>query len=93
MSWKRIAEVAAIVGKYQKDGQEKNKYLNCGVILENENGNKCIKLTSLPFKDDGMLANFFGIYPLKDDAGRQQQKPQTPSPGKRDEFDDDIPWK
>lgn len=84
MSWKKVADVAAIVGKYQKDGQEKSKYMTCGVILENENGHKCIKLTCLPFGEDGALVNFLGVYPPKD--GEEQK----PSPGHRDEFDDDI---
>lgn len=90
MSWKKIAEVSAIVGKYQKDGKDKNKYMNCGIVLENENGNKCIKLTCFPIKEDGMLATFLGVYPLQDQAPPQPKAP--PAPPVRDEFDSDIPF-
>lgn len=91
MSWKKVADLAAVVGTYKKDGQDKNKYTNCGVVLKNEEGRSCIKLTCLPFKEDGSLASFLGVYPVKDEDKQQKPKPQAPA-AKADEFDDDIPF-
>lgn len=87
MSWKKTADVVAVVGKYEANGGEKNRYLNCGIVLTNEKGQQSVKLTCIPFKDDGTIASFLSIYPLKD---KPQQQQRQPSRG-RDELDDEIP--
>ncbi len=89
MSWRKVADVSAVVGKYQKDGQDKNKYMNCGVILKDENGRSCIKLSCLPFKEDGTVASFLSIYPVEK---KDEPNPPPPPPPTRDEFDDSIPF-
>lgn len=87
MSWKRVADIAAVVGTYQKDGKDKNKYLNCGVMLKSDDGKCCIKLSCIPLKEDGTAASFLGVYPIEK---KEEQKP--PPPPARDEFDDSIPF-
>lgn len=86
MSWKRVADVAAVVGTYKKDGQDKQRYLNCGVMLKSDDGKCCIKLSCLPFKEDGTVASFLGVYPLK-----EKEEPK-PAPKQSEEFDDSIPF-
>lgn len=89
MSWRKVADLSVVVGKYQKDGQEKNRYMNCGIVLKDENNRSCIKLTCLPFKEDGSLATFLNIYPIDK---KEEPKPPPQQQQKRDEFDDDIPF-
>jgi hypothetical protein len=35
---KKIKDLTVKVGTYQKDGQEKNRYLNIGSMMEDDNG-------------------------------------------------------
>jgi hypothetical protein len=35
---KKIKDLTVKVGTYQKDGQEKNRYLNIGSVMEDDNG-------------------------------------------------------
>jgi hypothetical protein len=37
---KKIADLAVKVGTYLKDGKEKGRYKNCGIILQKEDGGK-----------------------------------------------------
>ena len=69
-------DVVAITGKYQdRDGNEKNRYTNIGVVIETSKG-LSLKLESVPVGWDGWA----GLYEPKErdqrEAPRQQQRSQ-----------------
>lgn len=41
---KKVKDLAVVVGKYEKDGKSKNRYINVGAILEGSDGNQFILL-------------------------------------------------
>lgn len=85
-------DVVAITGKYQdKDGNEKNRYTNIGVVLETAKG-LSLKLEAVPVGWDGWA----GLYEPKEREGSErQQSPQQqrrePPRGNSD-FGDPIPF-
>jgi len=88
-------DVVAIVGKYQKDGQEKNVYRNVGEIF-NSGDRFFLKMNQIPFDDDGKTVNFFSLYEPK---AKESQAPQAKqaiqgqqAAAQEQEFDDDIPF-
>ena len=84
---KKIFDVAVATGKYMKDGVEKTRWLNCGVVLKNDNGNYSLKLEAMP-----LGAEFDGWFNLFTPQPRQQQQQPSPPPPAPDVFDDDIPF-
>lgn len=49
-----LKEVVCIIGKYtDKNGQEKNQYLNIGKVIETKTGSQMIKIDSIPVGFDG----------------------------------------
>lgn len=42
-----IGDIMAPIGKYIKDGEEKTRWLKCGILLQTDNGQR-IKLEALP---------------------------------------------
>lgn len=88
---KVIGDVMFPNGKYIKDGQEKTRWLRCGMLMETDKGMR-IKLDCIPVvtEPSGM---WFSVFE-KDDAPPQQQSapaPQThhqPSP----DDDDNMPF-
>lgn len=44
MSTKKIYDLAVAVGKYTKDGQEKNRYQTVGAVMQKDDGCKFILL-------------------------------------------------
>lgn len=87
MSWSKKGNAVAIVGKYQKDGREKNKYMTCGVLLENEEGHQAVALKCIPLRDDGTVATWLSIY--KDEA---EKADAASAPPPSDEFGDGPNW-
>ncbi len=81
-------DVVAITGKYQdRDGNEKNRYTNIGVILETKNG-LSLKLEAVPVGWDGWA----GLYEPKERDGNApapQQRQQTRREPPRDDFGND----
>ena len=72
-------DVVAITGKYQdRDGNEKNRYTNIGVVLETRNG-LMLKLESIPIGFDGWA--YLNEPKERDqrEAPRQQQRSQQSS--------------
>lgn len=43
---------------YQKDGQTKNGYMECGVVLEDDSGERSYKIKGLPINFDGWLGEW-----------------------------------
>ena len=66
------------------DGQEKQKWLRCGVVIEGKNG-LSLKLESLPVNFDGWLS-FFEPKPREE---QQRPQPRRQSAGA---FQDDVPF-
>lgn len=56
---KKIADLAVKVGSYVKDGENKNRYKNCGIILQKEDGGKML-----------MIDPTFNFAAVNRDAGR-----------------------
>ncbi|MCG8434398.1 MAG: hypothetical protein MJA83_10240 [Gammaproteobacteria bacterium] len=54
----KVYDVVAVTGKYtDKEGNEKNRYLNCGVVLQTEKGFR-LKLECLPVESNGWFMLF-----------------------------------
>lgn len=57
--------LAVVVGTYQADGQEKNRYMNVGQIITKDDGGKFMELnpfvnyTALPRKDGKLYISVF----------------------------------
>ena len=83
MSAKLKYEVIAVTGKYKdKEGNEKSKWLKCGVVLQTDKGFS-LKLEAIPIGSDG----WFSLRePQKKESSQSAQRPTEP------EFDDDLPW-
>jgi hypothetical protein len=44
MATKKVYDLAVAVGKYTKDGKEKNRYQNIGIVMEKDDGGRFIIL-------------------------------------------------
>lgn len=82
---------------YQKNGQTKNGYMRCGIILkDDQDGSISIKISGLPIAFDGWLSAWdLEGQNAQNQAGMQQQAPPPQAPRqapKIDGFDDDIPF-
>lgn len=98
----RLYEVVAITGKYtNRDGQEKNRYLNIGAVIETNNGGLMLKMEAVPVGWDGTAF----LNTPKEREGQQQppqqqrrQAPQEPQQRRQPskamgyEMDDEIPF-
>jgi hypothetical protein len=79
-------DVTAITGKYtDKNGQEKNRYLTIGAIIETKNG-PMLKLESVPMEWNGWA--YLNEPRAKDAPGQSGQTSQAPAPVD----DSDIPF-
>lgn len=87
MAWRKTKDLAVTVGKYTKDGQEKNRYANVGYILEDDTGAKMIMLNrhfnpaGVPFKDgsDSIIVSQFDV------KEKDAAVPSTAAGGNNDE--------
>lgn len=78
-------EVIASTGKYtDKNGQEKNRWQKCGVVMETKNGGLALKLEVMPIGSEGWFT--LTEPKTKDDAPKQSQ-----SAGLAD-MDSDVPF-
>jgi len=50
-----VYNIRAITGTYQKDGEEKSRYQNIGVVFETKSGGLMGKLETVPVNWDGTL--------------------------------------
>ena len=105
---KATHKIVATVGKYtdRQSGEEKKRYLQCGVAFTDEQGRISLKIDAMPVTPD--WSGFLSLYPLDED--RQQQQPRQkyqgdgrserrPAPKREEEApmgdgmeDDDIPF-
>ena len=86
-------DIVAITGTYQKDGQDKPRYKNVGVVIEKD-GKQYIKMESLvTIHDDGHTVNFFSLFDKAERAEPARQAAQGKAPSGMDDFpDDDVPF-
>ncbi len=71
MSVQKVMNIVATTGTYQKDGQEKKKYLTVGALFIYDDGGMSIKLEAIPTNFDGSLS----VYE------RESQTPQQNNQG------------
>lgn len=82
-----LKEISAVVGKYtDKEGKEKNQYVNMGKIIETKNGSM-MKIDSIPVNWDGWAY-------LNDPRPRdnQQAAPQQQSAPASHIDNEDVPF-
>ena len=77
-------KIVATVGKYtdRQTGEEKKRYLQCGVAFTDEQGRISLKIDAMPVTPD--WSGFLSLYPLDDDR-RNNDAParQQPPPARR----------
>jgi paraquat-inducible protein B len=85
---KIIYEASAIADTYKDKatGEERKRWVKCGVVMETSSGGMALKLESLPVKFDGWLQ--FYVPKPKDD---KQQSNSAPAP-QQSASEDDIPF-
>ena len=84
----KLKDVVAVTGKYEKDGQTKAKYTNCGALIE-ANGKQFIVLEVIPAPvvgKDGVPKWFLNLY-----DPQEEKKAEKPKSSKSD-FNDDVPF-
>lgn len=72
-----------------RDGEEKTRFINCGVVFENDKGQLSMKLETLPIGFNGWL-NFYP--PKEQDNTKQAGRAQHAADLAKGTPDDDIPW-
>ena len=76
-------DVVASTGKYQTaNGDEKSRWMKCGVVIEGDDGRLSLKLEAVPI---GEFSGWFSLFPPKDRQERQSED-------RRPEFNDNIPF-
>lgn len=88
---RRVKDLAVATGTYTNNhGEEKRRYMNCGALMEGEDGNQFIMLnrfinySSLPRKQ-GSESILISVFDL-----RAQQQAAVTSPMVSGELDDDV---
>ncbi len=82
-----VYEISAKSGTYKdKQGNEKNSYTRCGVVMTTKNGGQMAKIEALPVHFDGWL--YFNEPKQREEAQSAQTKRNLPADG----FESDIPF-
>jgi len=90
-------DIVAVVGEYEKDGQTKPKYKNCGAVIE-KNGKMYIKLDAIPIAEQGSWNGWFQCFTPKpphevaQSTARQQARSGAGLHNPADDFDDSLPF-
>lgn len=89
---KKIKDLVVTTGKYTKDGQEKNRYVNVGAIMEKDDGGKFMFLNrhfnpaGVPFKE-GSESIIVSMFDVDGDNSRPVQEKPAESVD-----DDEVPF-
>lgn len=76
-------EVLASTGKYtDKNGQEKNRWQKCGVVMETKSGGLALKLEVIPVAGEG----WFTL------AEPKEYEPKAKPAQNLADVQDDVPW-
>lgn len=91
---KKIKDLAVKVGSYVKDGKEKGRYINIGMVMQKDDGGEFILLNRTfnpagvpnPDNKDSIIISSFDV--------RDDKKPQQPSTKEQpnDDLSDDVPF-
>jgi len=86
MPSRKIYDVVATIGEYKTgDGEIKKRYLKCGAMFENDEGNKSIKIDGLPAGSD--WNGWLSLY-----EPREFNAPTNSPPQITGRKDDDVPF-
>ena len=89
---KVIGNIVAPNGKYLKDGQEKTRWLRCGILMETDNGLR-IKLDCLPIGGSTEGGLWLSVFDVDTEGHSQGSSKQTPSRASQSVVDDeDLPF-
>ena len=87
---KLVYKLAKKVGTYtNQNGEEKARWMNCGIVIQSDNGNLSLKLESLPVgmaSEDGDAGIWFSLFPHDPNEQRQGGGRQV-----RDAFGNGMP--
>jgi hypothetical protein len=87
-------EVVSANGTYTgADGQEKTRWLKCGVIFKSDKGSYTMKLEAIPARrnENGELWLNLFVPKKKEQPAQQQQGFREPQQPQSDGFDDKMP--
>ena len=93
MALKKTHDAVYAGEKYtDRDGNEKTRYVNVGVLFARDDGSMTMKLESIPVGFNGWI-NFYEPKPRDGEQPQRQerQRPQRQS-AQADDFDDNIPF-
>ena len=88
---KVLGDVCVPTGKYEQAGQEKTRWLKCGVLMQNDEGHYRLKLEAIPIG----VADFEGWFSVFEKENRQPAaRPQerTEPTAIAAGMNDDIPF-
>lgn len=92
---KRVKDLAVVTGSYtNSSGEEKRRYMNCGALMEGDDGNQFIMLNrfinySILPRKQGSESILVSVFDLRDrDATDNGEKPAMVS----GDLDDDVPY-
>ena len=103
----KLYDVVKAAGKYtDRDGNEKTRWINCGMIVKNQHGNLSLRLDVVPVgvPSDGDVGMWFALMEPKSSGGQKSGQPASDprshrkavdpqdGPGSRAADDDDIPF-
>jgi len=86
-------DIVAVVGEYEKNGEKKLKYKNCGAVIE-KNGKMYIKLDAIPISEHEPWNGWFQCFTPRQphqvaaDTTARTQARQTAGL----DYDDSIPY-
>ena len=90
MASKIIYNVVAKTGSYvDREGNQKNRWTKCGIVLQNDQGQCSMKLEQLPVgmaSEDGSAGLWFSLFEPDTNAGGQRPQQQ-----RQDAFGHNVP--
>ena len=88
MASRKIKDLVATIGEYKTgDGEIKKRYLKCGAMFENDEGNQSIKIDGLPV--GSAWSGWLSLYePREFNAPANTASAPASAPAK----DDDVPF-
>ena len=92
----KVYDVVKAAGTYQNaDGEEKTRWINCGMIVQNpESGRMSLKLDCLPIgtPTDGDVGVWFALMEPRSRQQKPQRRSRAPAQNAPDLPDEDVPF-
>ena len=87
---RKTHDLVATIGTYKdRDGNEKKRYLTCGVVLTDDEGRMSIKQDCIPVSPE--WSGWYSLYPA-DKGGERQHHAANESHRQESNGGDDIPF-